>query len=454
MEYISNMLRKCGRVERAGATGGNEEEDLSEIQLNAFEFRHYRSTLDQTQHKLVERVVNQWCGKLVRGTMMRVRGFEEKVWLDRDMLGLEISQEYFPLKEMVTMQFGRDPEDPTCTLHMLELGFKLKVILSEPRRVVKGDWTNKFTFDQEQKRLHFALTLRILRARDPTLDAQIQSLEVSGAVAAEEDEQPLSQVVSNYRYKVESRGIPIIFTVSDLKLFKEIESSSRHVYLEFFVRYPRQDPFLYAKSNSTTLPKKALQEQDTQLLKNKEGNDDEEEDKRKGKREEVIEEILFDMRNMKLKLPAVPHTILGRLMAKDDLFPTAVGTFNFVFRKKYIQDRRTDQDFDDTQDGRRRDAEELQLDVIGTKKLPKKVRGKSHNQEAEFPKIGVLTLRCLGYITDDMYDNHRTETGLGTSLESKSSMGSGIGAGEEEEEESDEEDGSEDNNNVNGSGGS
>jgi len=275
-------------------------------------------------------------------------------------------------------------------------------------------------------------------------------------VAAEEDEQSLAQVAGNYRYRVESRGIPIIFSVSDLKLYKEIESSSRHVFLEFFVRYPRQDPFLYAKSTSTTLPKKALREADLFVHKNMEGNDDDEENKQKDLNEEdrVIEEIQFDMRNAKLKLPAVPHTILGRLMAKDDLFPTAVGTFNFVFRKKYIQDRRTDQDFDDTQDGRRRDAEELQLDVIGTKKLPKKVRGKSHNQEAEFPKIGVLTLRCLGYITDDMYDNHRTETGLGTSLESKSSMGSGIGAGEEEEEESDEEDGSEDNNNVNGSGGS
>ena len=35
-------------------------------QLSAFEFRHYRTSLEHNQQKLVERVVNQWVAMLVK----------------------------------------------------------------------------------------------------------------------------------------------------------------------------------------------------------------------------------------------------------------------------------------------------------------------------------------------------------------------------------------------------
>ena len=39
-------------------------------QLSAFEFRHYRTGLEQSQQKLVERVVNQWVAMLVKARVV------------------------------------------------------------------------------------------------------------------------------------------------------------------------------------------------------------------------------------------------------------------------------------------------------------------------------------------------------------------------------------------------
>merc|ERR1712060_881761 len=85
------------------------------------------------------------------------------------------------------------------------------------------------------------------------------------------------QVVNAQHYNVEN-CVPIVFSVSDLKLYQKLQSTSRHTYLEFFVRYPRQDKFLYAKSPTTPLPQAVLLAEDAALRRKKEKKDEAEDD--------------------------------------------------------------------------------------------------------------------------------------------------------------------------------
>merc|ERR1712032_685808 len=123
---------------------------------------------------------------------------------------------------------------------------------------------------------------------------------------------------------------------------------SRHVYLEFFVKYPSQDKYMYAKSPTTHIPPQVLQSEDHAFKKKKdkkEDGDDDDKRKQQQQQEEQKEVVLctmkFDLKNVKLKIPKVPHQIFGRLMAKDDYFPTAVATFDFKVERGFLQDRRT-----------------------------------------------------------------------------------------------------------------
>merc|ERR1719231_1378238 len=76
--------------------------------------------------------------------------------------------------------------------------------------------------------------------------------------------------------------------------------------------------------------------------------EEEEEEKRKeeakrqafGGQPHPIAAMRFDLKNVKLKLPKVPHTIFGRLMSKDDYFPTAVGVYDCTVLREYVEDRR------------------------------------------------------------------------------------------------------------------
>merc|ERR1712098_1020880 len=45
------------------------------------------------------------------------------------------------------------------------------------------------------------------------------------------------------------------------------------------------------------------------------------------------------MRNVKLKVPAVPHEIFGRIVSKDEFFPTAIGTFKMDVEPDMFVDR-------------------------------------------------------------------------------------------------------------------
>merc|ERR1712187_1081513 len=141
-----------------------------------------------------------------------------------------------------------------------------------------GETSLRFNFEQERQRLNFALTLRILRTRDPGLDPNMPVTVTQEENEDEHEEKPtFNKIVNTQHYNVD-KGIPIVFSVSDLKLYQKLQSSSRHCYLEFFVRYPRQDKFLYAKSPTTPLPQAVLLAEDAALRRKKEKKDELEED--------------------------------------------------------------------------------------------------------------------------------------------------------------------------------
>ncbi|CAE8587419.1 unnamed protein product [Polarella glacialis] len=313
MDFFNTLLGACSSVQKSKQL--IREEDASEMQLNAFEFRNYRTSLEPKQQQLLERVVNQWCAMLVKGKTMKINDFEEKIYLDKDMLNLEYSGELFPLKAISRMEMFKDMDDMVTEVPWgLDVTFEFQ----------KGDSNIRFNFAQERHRINFALTLRILRTRDPTLDLNSQTVDVLTKDEEEgdtEDDPPtFNKLVSTQRFNIQLSGIPIVFSVSDLKITSNIRSTSRHVYLEFFVRYPRQDRFLYAKSGTTHIPQQVIAVEDMKRKKKSEKeaeeNDEEKKMEAKKKAEEVKCTMKFDLKNVKLKIPKVPHQIFGRLMAK------------------------------------------------------------------------------------------------------------------------------------------
>lgn len=437
MDFILSILGACSDVQKTGKAPIIHDEDASDMQLNAFEFRNYRTSLESQQHRLLERVVNQWCAMLVKGKTLKINDFEDKLYLDKDMMNLEYDGELYPLRAITKMEMFKDTDDM-----MMEVPWGVDIKFS----FLKGDSNLRLNFAQERHRLNFALTLRILRTRDPSLDpsSNCEVITKDDEDEEEDDEKtPFAKLATTQRFNVQETGIPIVFSLIHLKVFQKLFSTSRHVYLEFFVRYPRQDKFLYAKSGTTHIPQAVLAVEDGKKKKKSAG---EEEDKdKKGAIEEKKDEILctmkFDLKNVKFKVPRVPHTIFGRLMAKDDYFPTAVATFEFDIKRSYLQDRRKidPADLEELRrqnkkkgkrdkavaDGTRTDPETLTIPLTSTWK----------SQEDMLPlKIGVLGIRLIGYL-HDIEKKNKGEEG---------SDDEDAGQGEEEEDEDDGDDGQED----------
>ena len=96
---------------------------------------------------------------------------------------------------------------------------------------------------------------------------------------------------------------------------------------------------MYARSSYNNLPGSVLLTDDSK--KNPKDEEKTEEGRKKG--EQTLCRIDFDLKNVKLKIPKVPFTIHGRLMAKDDFFPTVVASFQLQVTKEEVFDRRNDQ---------------------------------------------------------------------------------------------------------------
>eukprot|EP00928_Gymnodinium_smaydae_P071318 TRINITY_DN54942_c0_g1_i1.p1 TRINITY_DN54942_c0_g1~~TRINITY_DN54942_c0_g1_i1.p1 ORF type:complete len:448 (+),score=136.03 TRINITY_DN54942_c0_g1_i1:101-1444(+) len=435
MDFVLAFLDACSTVSKDNRPA---DDDASEVQLNAFEFRNYKTRLDGNCQRVVERIVNQWCAMLVKGRTMKVNGFEEKVNLDRDMLNLEYAGEILPLRAIRKIEFFKDGDEMA-----MDAPYGLDVAFEG----IVGDTNLTFSFEQERHRLSFAITIRILRTRDPLLDPT-QTMEVVGKDPDEDDERKtFTRLATMPRYSPE-RGIPVVISVSDLKIYHKIISTSRHVYLELFVRYPSQEQFLYAKSPTTHIPPQVLLNEDTSALKRK-ARGEENEDGEDAKKEEAkkilgadipICAMRFNLKNVKLKIPKTPHTIFGRMMARDDYFPTTVGTFEIEVLKSHLQDRRNidpaekRREKNGKDDGSRTEPETLALPMYSSSAS---IGGDAKDKKLQ--KVGLLTLRLLGYITDDQAYNANSSRKSEQSDE-RSGKGSeegseGGGEGEEEEEE-------------------
>eukprot|EP00933_Yihiella_yeosuensis_P077653 TRINITY_DN8831_c0_g1_i1.p1 TRINITY_DN8831_c0_g1~~TRINITY_DN8831_c0_g1_i1.p1 ORF type:complete len:457 (+),score=112.07 TRINITY_DN8831_c0_g1_i1:103-1473(+) len=435
MDLLGGLFGLCSTA-KSGSKIRIREEDASPMQLNAFEFRNYQTVLETPQQKLVERVVNQWCAMLVKGKTLKVNDFEEKIYLDRDMLNLEHGGELFPLSAIQKMEMFLDTDDM-----MMEEPWGIDISFE----FAKGSTSLRFNFAQERHRLGFALTLRILRTRDPTLDTTLGSVEVCAQDDEREDDEDhgFNKLAVTHRFNVDEIGIPIIISVTDFKITQRVRSTSRHVYLELFVNYPKQDKFLYAKSSPTHLDQKVLAHEEIGRKVKKDKEDEEEAELRRN--EEVKIEVLctmkFDLKNVKIKIPKVPHKLFGRLMAKDDYFPTAVGTFEFEVKKTHLQDKRLIQESDLSKlreqaakrkrrglpeiDGLRIDPENLQIPVIRTFKL--------HSEPVD--QVGTLDLRLIGFVTKPQ----PSEKKEGKAKDEDADEDEDVGEGEEEEDGEDDE---------------
>jgi len=434
MDVIFGVLGACNVVNKAEK---NVDEDASDVQLNAFEFRNYRTGLDDPQQKLLERIVNQMAASLVKGKTLKVNNFEEKVWIDKDLLVLEYNGEFFPLRTVTKMDFFKDTDDMMGAPWVMEVTF-------EGRDVERG---LIFNFEQERGRLNFALTLRILRTRDPGLDMN-QPMEVVFQEDEEEEveHKTFNRIVGTQHYNIQDAGIPIVFSVSDLKLYQRLQSTSRHVYLEFFVRYPNQDKFLYAKSPTTHIPPQVMQTEDAHYKRKKDKKDEEEEKDKKDKdgKPEALCSMKFDLKNVKLKVPKVPHQIFGRLMAKDDYFPTAVGTFDFKVEKTYLRDKRnmTDEEKAREKGDGKKEPEAIGIAMYSAMKVAAKPSADktAKKEEDKIIQFGQLNIRILGFVTDSDKVHKVKEKGKKDKKESTEGEDSEQESNESAEEEESEED--------------
>merc|ERR1719326_2517921 len=181
MDSVFRIFGACNILKKAE----KKVEEASDVQLNAFEFRNYRTSLDDGQQKMLERIVNQTASSLIwpKGKTLKVNNFEDKVFLDRDLLVLEYQGEFFPLRTITKMDFFKDTDDMMGAPWVVEVTF-------EGRDVERG---LIFNFEQERQRLNFALTIRILRTRDPALDIN-QPMEV---VFQEDEEEEVEHKTFN-----------------------------------------------------------------------------------------------------------------------------------------------------------------------------------------------------------------------------------------------------------------
>mmetsp|Transcript_9005 Transcript_9005/g.21456 ORF Transcript_9005/g.21456 Transcript_9005/m.21456 type:complete len:406 (+) Transcript_9005:45-1262(+) len=402
---MGSALQGCTNV---SLDSGYDEQ--SEVQLNAFEFRNYRTALEADQQRLLEQIVNHWAAKLVKGKKLDVNGEERVVSLDKDLLVIRDIGGHghdYCLAHMDRMVFRHEEENSDCPW-VVNLSFTEDADGNEPQ---EGGFD--VSFKESRVRLNFALTLRILRARDPQLDLsddqfvmQIDRTADRHLTRQYKDSAAKEELLRAVHFNAD-KGFPIIFSVSDLKLTEKLQSTSWHCYLEFFVKYPSQDKFLYAKSPAAAIPNEAMQTDDFRKAKAKEGDGGEDEERwhqerrERGMTDTPVGSIRFELKNVKLKVPKIPHTLFGRLMAKDEYFPTALGTFQVPVEKKIMVDKRVQA----TQKGQEkgREAEIMRREVISAWKMPverQDPRTQEWLEREELIRIGTLTIRALGYITD------------------------------------------------------
>jgi len=375
----------------------------SEVQLNVFEYRNYRTALEAPHQKFIEKIVNRWAAQLVKGKVMAVDTFPNaKVYLDQDLLTLtyvvDFNVQEFLLRDIVEMEFASDDDGEFGQEELIVKFFdgdeRGTLIFHFPRdRGHKG---------QSRERLSFALALRILRSRDPELlnDSDSVTVKRTGDSAVNRSaHKPTEVVLQQVRFNAD-HGIPVVFSVSDLRLFAPVPSTSRFTYLEFFVKYPSQEKYWYAKSPAETLQEHARKGPD-ERPKGKQTEDTKDKERENMRAladaKEPIAQIKFNLKNVKLKVPSIPHVIFGRLMAKDDYFPTALGTFEIQVDPTMVCDKRR---------GHERQVQPAYkpIDVTSAQKervIDKDEAGTGEIEHERNIRVGRLHIRIIAYLTNE-----------------------------------------------------
>jgi len=386
----------------------------SDMQLNAFEFREYRTGLSPNQHKTVTRVVNNWISMLATGKTLRINDFDDKLYLDKDLCNLEYAGELYPLRSITKLEMFKDDDDMT-----LEYPWGLDIIFS----FLHGDSSMRINFNQDRHRLGFVLCLRVLRARDPKLEASNQCEVICRNDSESENEEafkPFKDVVKSLKFDIAKRGIPIVFSVTELKIIQKMILSGRQVFIEIYTQFPERRKFLYVKSTPTYVPLTAVEVQEQIATKRK--NNFEQEHLTADEKKEAEEQALAakqkletlcslrfgsGMRQVKMKVPRCPHKLFGRLLIRDEFNPMCIGTFEIDVTSALVQERRTldpeekaareaiyeknrKRGKEIVVDGMRRDPAFLDVPVY-----------KAYPDDPEKPaQIGTLCLRLLGFLKD------------------------------------------------------
>jgi len=200
------------------------------------------------------------------------------------------------------------------------------------------------------------------------------------------------------------KGFPVVFSVSDVKVLHKFRTTSKNIYLEFFVTYPSQDPMLYAKSPTLPLQANLCTVEDP--LKRMPKDDAEAEARRKARlmfddleRRQPIGQLRFTMKNVKIRVPKVPHKVFGRLMAKDEFFPTALGTFEVDVEAQEFVDR--------SEAGKKaknkepeKEPEPFAVNIMSASKVSVWQKDQRTSDEKEVYmhiEVATMTLRLMGY---------------------------------------------------------
>jgi len=176
----------------------------------------------------------------------------------------------------------------------------------------------------------------------------------------------------------------------------------------------------------------------------KDENDEEEEKKKEEMKRQVLGDDIpicamrFELKNVKMRIPKVPHQIFGRLMAKDDYFPTAIATFDFQVNRSHLMNKMKEES------NRKKGKKEKELPE--TLRIPLysswKVKDGDSKEEKNI-KLGTLTLRLMGYVAETK--TAKSEAGTPSAKSGRNAATpSAQSEGGEGEEDAAEQEGSED----------
>jgi len=124
------------------------------------------SVLTVEQQKLVQTIVDQQCDGLVRGLEFNVNGTLRRVGLDTERMVLEVSGEGdFPLHKLDNVQMNATWSSYDTTL-FFDLASSAHA-KAAPIRAQSALPPLRFAFVDQESRLRFALTIRVLRCLSP-----------------------------------------------------------------------------------------------------------------------------------------------------------------------------------------------------------------------------------------------------------------------------------------------